>query len=230
MIPQRTDLAARIIAYMQAKLYRYSTIPSHTNIVYLEGANVDGTPNGNERDRWNDRRLVIQFQNLNPVIVHNAQATTEPGWAATISAGAINRGGVARVLLGQYREQFVMGFHKHRADHPALRQHGVIMVARDANRDASRKGDPIARATGINQHGTRPGWTGRFVGMWSEGCLVGLDWSQHLAFIRLLQTDVRYVRNRHFAWDTTIIDAADLERWWQLNQAHDADTPTGLHA
>jgi len=230
MAPQRTDLAARITAYMMAHRYRYSTVPGHTNIVYLEGSNADGTPNANERDRWNDRRLVITFQNLNPVIVHNAQATTEPGWAATMSAGALQRGGVARVLLGQYRDQFVMGFHKHRADHPALRQHGTINVTRDANRDGKRAGDPIKQATGINQHGTRPGWSGKLVGMWSEGCLVGLHWDEHMAFMRILQTDPRYVRNRIFLWDTTIIDAAALQKWWRENIENEGNTPTRVHA
>lgn len=214
MIPNRTDLASRIVAYMMHRNFRFSTVPGHVNIVYLEGANADGSPNGNERDRWNDRRLIITFQNLNPSIIHNAQATTEPGWAATISAAAARRGGVARVQLGQYRDAFTVGFHKQRTDHPALRQHGVLMVTRDLNRDGKREGDKTGRATGINQHGTRPGWAGQLVGMWSEGCMVGRNWDEHIQFIGLVKQDVRYVRNRSFAFDTTIIDAAELERWW----------------
>ncbi len=209
-------LAQRIVAYMEAKKYTVSRKPGHVNIVYLEGSNEDGTPNRDQIDGWNDRRIVILFdKDGKPQIVHNAAATTEPGYTATMSKAAEKRGGVARIQFGQFTA-WRLFYHKYSTlgpRHPALVQVAPLKVHRDANKDGKRTGDALDWVQGLNQHGTSIlGNTPGNVGMWSEGCLVGQIWAQHLLFIELCKADPRYIADDQFIFTTTIIAGDDFAR------------------
>lgn len=209
-------LATRIVQYMTAKGYTLARKAGEVNIVYIEGADTDGKPNADRIDGWNDRRIVIVFEidGNHPVIVHNAEATTEPGLAATNSEGARQRGGVARIQFGQFAV-WQMGFHRQATqgpNHPALVQRRPLRVHRDANRDGKRTGDALDWADGINQHSTRVGIRPERVGWWSEGCLVGRSWILHEQFIELCRRDPRYIADPNFFFPTTIIAGDDFAR------------------
>lgn len=209
------DLAARLCAYMQAKNIRLFYGKDEFNIIYVEGINPDGTENADADDGWNDLRVVLEFVEYSPQIVHAAVATTEPGRLATLSDAAKARGGVARIAFGQY-SAWRLGYHnirKNNKNHPALVQAAPLPVHRDRNRDGKRTGDLLHLGMfGINQHGTRPGYRGDTVANWSEGCLVGMDWEDHLAFIDLLRHDGRYVADPQFLFTTTVIAGDELYR------------------
>ena len=53
------DLASRVVREMLKNNYWVSRGEKSYNIVYIEGADKDGTPNADEFNVWNDRRLVI---------------------------------------------------------------------------------------------------------------------------------------------------------------------------
>ena len=206
------SLADRIIRHMEAKKYHIARNPGEVNIVYLEGADADGKPNSDAPDGWNDRRIVIVFQDGAFVIVHNAQATTEPGVLATNSEGARRRGGVARVQFGQFAV-WQVGYHNERRNgrlHPALVQRRPLKVHRDANRDGKRTGDALDFASGINQHSTRPNVLPARVDNWSEGCLVGRSWIEHEQFMALVKADPRYKADAGYFFYTAIIPAKEV--------------------
>ena len=107
--------------------------------------------------------------------------------------------------FGQHKGKWVQGYHHYstlRKKHPALIQKpgAVVMVHRDLNKDGKRTGDALAPAWGINQHGTSPTAKPGVVGNYSEGCLVGLDWTQHLEFIERTRSDLRFIVNPGFAY------------------------------
>lgn len=208
------ELALVLANYLKERGYRWSELPGHKNLIYIEGGFFFGgrfTPNADTADGWNDLRVVLEFSPSGiPFISHIAKATCEPGTSATNSANAAKNGGVARLQLIQYREAAMMGFHKIKT-HPALVQSGEILVYRDANRDQKRTGDPIYPAYGINHHSTNPIFTGEKVGMYSMGCCVGWNWQEHLEFINLMKTDPRYIQDNGFAWDFTLIDSLKLK-------------------
>lgn len=208
------NFAERIIAYMKAKGYQIDRNPGEVNIVYLEGSNEDGTPNRDRMDEWNDRRIVIQFVEGQPVIVHNAVATSEPGWKGTTSQAAKKRGGVARIQFGQF-DVWQMGYHKYAQigpRHPALVQRRPLKVHRDANQDGKRTGDVLDLVTGLNQHGVNSVKEPGNVGSHSEGCLVGLSWPTHLQFIQLCRADPRYQADNQYYFRTTIIAGDDFAK------------------
>ena len=201
--------AKRVIAHMESLGYEIYRNPGEINIVYVEGVNLDGIPNKDEGDRFNDLCLLIRFENGDPVIIHRSVCTTEPGYAATIAASALKLGGVARVQLAQYKNCWQMGTHKN-STHPALVQRSPMMVHRDLNKDGKRTKDKVLPAWGINQHGTKPNFLAKLVGMWSQGCLVRLHWKDHLEFIDLVKTDPRYVTNKSFLFTTSILDGSKI--------------------
>ncbi len=215
---QLDPLASNLVAYMRTKGYEVFTLPGHFNIVYIEGINPDGTLNPDKLDGWNDLRLVIDHTAYGePFLKINHIATTEPGAAATFSPEAAKRGGVARIAFGQYRA-WQVGFHKQSRNgknHPALVQCRPVSVHRDKNRDGLRTRDTIHIGMfGINQHSTRPGFSGDKVGMFSEGCLVGKNWEEHVGqFIPLLKTDPRFVVDSNFVFTSTIIAGDDFAKW-----------------
>jgi len=203
--------AQKLVAHMEQKGYQLFRQPGEINILYLEGAGLDGTPNSDEQDRFNDLGLLLRFNDAGMLeIIHRAVCTTEPGTLATFSAQAMQLGGVARVQLIQYLDCWQLGFHKSNPAHPALVQCAPMLVHRDRNRDFKRTGDALMPAWGINHHGTRPGYLAQAVGMFSLGCSVRLHWKDHLEFIELLRTDSRFLGNPGFRFSASYLDAAKL--------------------
>lgn len=216
----------KITAYMEYKGYTIFDKPGELNIVYVEGATETGEDNDDEWDRYNDRRIVFTIQTATvgsgrfqakmiiPTIIYNKECTTEPGKSPTFSLAAIKRGGIFRIAFGQYLECWKMGFHKSNPAHPALVQikGAKIFGYRDRNRDGKRTGDPISIGSGINQHGTKPGFIGQIVGFFSEGCLVARYWSDHLEFIRIVSMDSRYKADPNFKFTATVIPADEMNK------------------
>ena len=138
----KIDLAKAVVEYMRQKKYLVDTLPGQLNTVYIEGMDLDGKPNKDLLDGWNDLRLVItHLENGLPQLKMAHVATTEPGRSATFSAAASRRGGVARIAFGQYRA-WQMGYHnqsKNGKNHPALVQRAPLSVHRDRNRDGIRR-------------------------------------------------------------------------------------------
>ncbi len=208
---ESTPYAQKLVAYMTRSGYQLFRQPGEINILYAEGANLDGSPNLDEHDRFNDLGLLLRFNDSGePEIIHRAVCTTEPGTLATFSAQALQLGGVARVQLTQYINCWQLGFHKSNPAHPALVQCAPMLVHRDRNRDFKRTGDALMPARGINHHGTRPGYLAKAVGMFSLGCSVRLHWKEHLEFIELLRTDPRYVANPGFRFSATYLDGGKV--------------------
>ncbi|XWK90505.1 MAG: peptidoglycan-binding domain-containing protein [Phormidium sp.] len=199
------DLASRIVKYMLAKNYFVSLGEKYYNIVYLEGANSDGTLNNDAPNQWNDRRMVIEIASGIPQIVGNWKATTEPGNYYT--QRPMNRQGAARIAFGQYKA-WQVGTHGTSDRHEALVQVAKIKVCRDLNQDGIRKGDFIDEGLFyVNQHW---GYDMPVVGKASAGCLVGQSRAHHREFMALIKQDNRYQLNKNYYFLTTVIAGDDL--------------------
>lgn len=194
------SFSRKIVDYMRREGYQLFTKPGELNIIYVEGADKNGTPNTDKIDEWNDRRIVLDSQ---LEMVGNWVGTTEPGWKYT--ANPLNPGGAFRIAFGQYKS-WVVGMHK--GNHEALVQVAPVRGHRDRNRDGLRTGDSIVVGIyGINQH-----WGGDSlkVGGWSAGCLVGKTRDGHRQFMQLVKTDIRYRQNPNYIFWTTILPGDKL--------------------
>lgn len=200
-------LAKRILRYMDGKKYWIARSPYMYNIVYVEGMNAEGTSFADPANEWNDRRLVIRIrQGGQPEVVHNFDATTEPGIPEKAKPHPL---GIARIAFGQYKS-WAIGLHK--GKQVALCQADNLRIHRDKDRNGFRTGDKIfvGKDFGINQHSTTVK-TGR-VGDWSAGCLVGREWGEHLTFLSTVKSDVRYTLNPNYRFISTVIPGDELPK------------------
>lgn len=206
------DFASRIIKYMQLRNYWVARLPGFLNIVYVEGADADGTPNADKFNEFNDRRIVIAIEGGKPKILLNCLGTTEPGKFYTDNP--INTGGAARIDFNQYKAWRV-GIHRagRPTAHEALVQVGVISVFRDLNKDGKRTGDRIDVGSSffVNQHSGHNAPAGN-IGKASAGCLVGRSHDEHRGFMKLVKTDPRYKKaSNGYKFVSTIIAGDDLK-------------------
>jgi hypothetical protein len=202
-----SDIASRIIKYMQAKNYQVFTNLREYNIVYIEGINEDWSLNSDPPNQFNDRRLVIEVVDGIPKIVNHWQATTEPGRYYTFNP--MNTEGAARIKFGQYKA-WAVGWHGNADRHQALVQVAPITVHRDFNKDFQRTGDKLD--TGlflVNQH-----WgydaPANDIKNASAGCLVGRRREGHREFMAIIKQDRRYLANNDYLFYTTVIPGDDL--------------------
>lgn len=194
----------KIISYMKEKEYWICRHPQALNIVYVEGANADGTVNDNKPNQFNDLRIVFSIDATGMASPQIWEGTTEPGLFWTLHP--MNPKGAARIAFDQFKS-WVVG--KHHAGQPtaheALVQVEPVLVYRDLNRDFKRTGDQTDRGLfGINQH-----WgydaPKDDLGRTSAGCLVGRSKSGHVQFMSKVKSDPRYKANPAYRFMTAVI-------------------------
>ena len=193
---------------METEKYNIFRKPGEINIVYLEGFNPGGNANADEPNKFNDLRLVFDFDSYGePETLGGWEATTEPGYHYTDNP--MNPKGAARIAFGQY-EAWQVGIHGYSDPHEALVQVHPVKVHRDWNRDMIRTGDAIDEGLfGINQH---HGYDHSYndIHTASAGCLVGRTRREHYTFMKTIKSDARYVADQDFIFTTAIIPGNNL--------------------
>lgn len=204
------DFPGRIVSYMRKEGYWLSRHPECLNIIYVEGCDENGTPNGNPPNRFNDLRLLLRINPPDgaPQIVESWQATTEPGRFYT--ENPLDPNGAARIALAQFKSWYVGPHGIGGGQHEALLQVGEITVYRDKNRDYKRDGDKAYKGLfGINQH-----WgydlPQNDIQNASAGCLVGRTTKGHREFMAMIKADPRYRHSNGYRFMTTIISTEKL--------------------
>lgn len=204
-----TGLASQIAGRMLDLGMKVASGNSIFNIVYLEGANSDGSLNSDRLNVFNDQRIVFQIiPGKKPKIVGKWDASCEPG--AHYTYHRMNEKGAARIALDAQFKSWMLGLHGYSNPHSALVQVAPIEVYRDDNEDGSRVGDAVdIGCFAINQHSGYNNPTNN-VGRASAGCLVGRTQSGHDQFMRLIKRDVRCQANPRYLFYTAVLDPAKL--------------------
>jgi hypothetical protein len=199
------DLAGRIATCMNHYNYWINRHPDCYNIVYVEGMNLDGTPNDNKPNQFNDCRCLLSIDHSGrPVMMGIWRATTEPSKYWT--EHPMNPKGAARIAFGQYKA-WSMGFY---VNHEALLQVENITVFRDLNKDYVRTGDqPDTGLFGIHHHWGYD-YPDNDLGQSSAGCLVGQKTAEHRKFISILKGDPRYEASKYYRFMATVVPYRDL--------------------
>ncbi len=189
--------------------------PAHCHLFYIEGCNLDGTPNDNAIDKWNDVRGILKFVEGKPQVVFACRATTEPGIFYDRIHVIGGPQGAALIWLG-YQECWQVGIHHPGRAHEALVQTGgQCKVYRDFDKSFRRQDGHITTGDyGINQHSTGPGLESDpdSVGPWSAGCLVAEDYDDHVAWMKIVKSDNRYVADREHVFGTIVMPAAWVQQ------------------
>jgi lysozyme family protein len=198
------DLAGRIVTAMENAGYFIERHKNCLNIVYVEGLNPDGTPNGNRPNYFDSVRCVIRIGDGGvPKLVGIWEGTTEPSKYWT--ENPMNPGGAARIAFGQYKSWAMGQYH----DHDALIQAADITVYRDPQKLYKRYGPTSTGEFGIHQH-QGYNYPKNDEGRSSAGCLVGRLNDGHDEFIALVKTDARYKANPNYRFLASILPAQAL--------------------
>jgi hypothetical protein len=205
--PKRTSsegFAAQIVRAMEALNYKVDRGPGELNVVYAEGTDVDGAPNTNRPNAFDDCRLLIGFESGRPTIVGAWEATTEPGKYWT--ENRMNADGAFHIALGQQQCWRRGTYH----DMPALVEVEPVRGTRDDNEDYSRTGDAAAEGNfGVHHHGGYD-YPRDDMGRSSAGCLVGRSVQGHARFMALIDGDPRQKADPARLWRATVLSAAQV--------------------
>ena len=114
------------------------------------------------------------------------------------------KGGVARLVPGQYRGAYGLGLH--RGQYQALRQVRKVKVFRDGNRDLKFDESKVDEGLfGINIH--KAGENSVWVENWSEGCQVFKRKKDFDALMSLAKKAVPFWKN---SFTYTLIESKDI--------------------
>jgi hypothetical protein len=175
--------------------------PDCINILYVEGMDIDGTPNDDAPNVFNDVRVVLRItRSGSPQIEGVWEATTEPGEFYT------------RVKKLDPYKAWTVGTHMsgRPSAHEALVQVANITVHRDLNEDFRRENDQTFTGVfGINQHCGYDLPKGD-IGRASAGCLVGRTKGGHREFMNLVKADARYQANNGYRFMTGVLAGSEL--------------------
>lgn len=208
-----SDLASRIVNYMQAKGYFVAMGDRRFNIIYLEGCDpATGKPNDDSPNEFCDARLILE-------IPYSGVPRIQGAWEATVKAGfqyvddPMNPNGAPRVRRKQF-QAWAVGMHGEHSQHEALVQVAEIEVTRYSNRrdyfaETNGKLD-VGADFAINQH-----WGYDYdyndLENSSAGCLVGRTTEGHRNFMRIIKSDRRYQTNNNYIFFTTIMHSKEIQ-------------------
>jgi hypothetical protein len=172
------------------------------NIVYVEDMDTSGNRIPDVPNTFDSVRMLVRVTaSAPPKVIGIWEATTQPGRYWT--EHPMNAGGAARIAFGQYASWIVGRYH----DQEALIQSAPITIYRDPRRLYKRYGPTFSGMFGIHQH-----WGYNYprgdLGRSSAGCLVGRTTEGHVAFMRLVKSDVRYRENHGFRFPTVVMPAS----------------------
>lgn len=169
----------------------------NVNIVGVRNAVV-----GNKVTNVFDDCLTISYKEGGVWKFQCWKATTDPGKKGVLEGKA--KGGVARLVEGQYRGSYSLGLHQ--GKYEALRQVKPVKVYRDGNRDMEYDENKIAEGIfGINIH--KAGVNSTFVENWSEGCQVFKKAAEFEVFMAICRKAAA-IHGKSFTY--TLIESSDI--------------------
>jgi hypothetical protein len=132
--------------------------------------------------------------------------TTEPGKKSVLQYESMGiRGGVARLVEGQYRGSHALGLHQ--GKYEALRQVKPVKVYRDDNKDLVYDENKITEGVyGINIH--KAGQDSTWVENWSAGCQVFKRVKDFDEFMKIVKKSSK-IHGNSFTY--TLIESNDIK-------------------
>jgi hypothetical protein len=197
------SLAEKVVACCEERGYSLDRGTGEINLVGIEGMNLDGTPNEDQPNVFNDLIGCLIFENGQPRFSCLYVGTTEPGRYYTVKK-VLSAKGAARLELGQQR-CWQTGPHG-KTKYEALVQTGApVKVRRDGDKDFSREGDVLDTGYfGVNIHhgGDNPI---NDIGRYSAGCQVIRSTRDFDKFMQIVKSDPRWQANHRYIFQYTLL-------------------------
>jgi len=137
---------------------------------------------------------------------HEWMNTTDPGKRSVLQYESMGiKGGVARLVEGQYKGSHMLGLHQ--GKYEALRQKSPVKVFRDDNKDMVYDEKKITEGVyGINIH--KAGQDSTWVENWSAGCQVFKRVKDFDEFMKIIKKSSK-IHGNSFTY--TLIESNDIK-------------------
>jgi hypothetical protein len=196
----------KIEAALKAKNYVYfEDAANKTYDVNIVGVRNSAT--GNKVTNVFDDIITISYKDETGAWVYKEwMNTTEPGKKSVLEFDKMGiKGGVARLVEGQYRSSHALGLHQ--GKYEALRQVKPVKVYRDANKDLIYDEKTITEGVyGINIH--KAGQDSTWVENWSAGCQVFKRVKDFDEFMKIVKKASK-IHGNSFTY--TLIESNDIK-------------------
>jgi hypothetical protein len=196
----------KIEAAVKSKGYVY--FEDSTNKSY--DVNIIGVRNstpGNKVTNVFDDIITLSYKDEKGVWqYHEWMNTTDPGKKSVLQYESMGiKGGVARLVEGQYRGSHMLGLHQ--GKYEALRQKSPVKVFRDDNKDMIYDEKKITEGVyGINIH--KAGQDSTWVENWSAGCQVFKRVKDFDEFMKIIKKSSK-IHGNSFTY--TLIESSDIK-------------------
>ena len=196
----------KIEAAVKSKGYVY--FEDKTNKGY--DVNIIGVRNskpGNQVTNIFDDIITLSYKDEKGVWqYHEWMNTTDPGKKSVLQYESMGiKGGVARLVEGQYRGSHMLGLHQ--GKYEALRQKSPVKVFRDDNKDMIYDEKKITEGVyGINIH--KAGQDSTWVENWSAGCQVFKRVKDFDEFMKIIKKSSK-IHGNSFTY--TLIESSDIK-------------------
>jgi hypothetical protein len=179
---ESNEIVNKLVKFMQSKNYVVYDQPNYLNIVGMRKKD-DGTVT----NKFDDLVYVF-FKNSNNIWeTMEYQMTTTPGFKPKTSE-LPNK--VAVLALGQYIDQYKLGFHQNKQEHKCLKFSKNVVNRNNTPNKYNYKAPTEEGRFGINIHRSSAKGSSENVFNYSEGCQVFKNINQFTQFIKLCEKQV----------------------------------------
>jgi hypothetical protein len=172
----------KLVRFMESKNYKVYDTPGVLNIVSMRKKD-----NGDVTNVFDDVMYVFFKTKQNKWQLVEYQITTTPGYKPRTTELPDN---VAVLALGQYVDQYKLGFHQGRKDHKCLKFARSVVHRNDRSDEYNYTASTEEGYFGINIHRSNPRSSSTYVFNWSHGCQVFKNVNQFKQFIKLCENQV----------------------------------------
>ncbi len=178
-ITNTEEFVDKLIRYMKSKSYKVYDAKNILNIVGMRNKS-----NGRISNKFDEKMYIFYKNNNNKWQLMEYDITTVPGYKPRTSELP---NGVAVLKLGQYIDQYKIGFHQGKSDHKCLK-FATSVVHRNNTKDRYNFNATTQRGSfGINIHRSSKTGSGINVNNWSQGCQVFKNINQFNQFMMLCE-------------------------------------------
>jgi hypothetical protein len=172
-------LLNKLIKFLKSKGYIVYEQPNILNIVAMRDKD-----NGAVTNKFDEVLYIFYKNEKNIWVLQSYQITTTPGF---IPKTNILPQEVAVLTLGQYIDQYKLGFHQNQKDHKCLKYSTNVIHRNDVKNRYNFFSITERGAFGINIHRSSKNGSSENVFNWSEGCQVFKNSNQFNQFIKLCE-------------------------------------------
>lgn len=171
------QVVEKLIKFLKSKNYK---VYDEQNVINIVG--MRNKPGGKVTNRFDDIMYVFYKNTTGKWMIMEYAVTTVPGYKPRSSSLPHN---VAILKLGQYVEQYKIGYHQNKPDHKCLKFANSVVHRNDISGKYNYNARTQTGSFGINIHRSNKSGSGVNVNNWSEGCQVFKIASQFNQFMAL---------------------------------------------